>query len=72
MRVRFSCGSMTLNEADLAEYWLREADGVEKVSVFDRTGDAVILYKGKRERILNALSAFSFARAINTKKSPKA
>ena len=51
MRVRFSCGSMTLNEADLAEYWLREADGVEKVSVFDRTGDAVILYKGKRERI---------------------
>ena len=47
MRVRFSCGSMTLNEADLAEYWLREAEGVEKVSVFDRTGDAVILYKGK-------------------------
>ena len=63
MRVRFSCGSMTLNEADLAEYWLREADGVEKVSVFDRTGDAVILYKGKRERLLNALSAFSYARA---------
>ena len=47
MRVRFSCGSMTLNEADLAEYWLREAKGVEKVSVFDRTGDAVIFIKEK-------------------------
>lgn len=70
MRVRFSCGSMTLNEADLAEYWLREAEGVEKVSVFDRTGDAVILYKGKRERILNALSAFSFARAREKKLVP--
>ena len=70
MRVRFSCGSMTLNEADLAEYWLREADGVEKVSVFDRTGDAVILYKGKRESIINALSAFSFARAREKKLVP--
>ena len=70
MRVRFSCGSMTLNEADLAEYWLREADGVEKVSVFDRTGDAVILYKGKRESIISALSAFSFARAREKKLVP--
>ena len=63
MRVRFSCGSMTLSEADLAEYWLRNTPGVRAVRVYDRTGDAVIHYDGKRAAVIASLAGFSFAKA---------
>ena len=46
MRVRFSCGDMTLSEADLAEYWLRNTPGVRAVRVYDRYADA-----GLKEKI---------------------
>ena len=51
---------MTAGEADLAEYALRAADGVESVKVFERTGDAVIRYSGKRDAVIRALASFSF------------
>ena len=63
MRVRFSCGDMTLSEADLAEYWLRNTPGVRAVRVYDRTGDAVIHYDGKRAAVIASLAGFSFAKA---------
>ena len=63
MRVHFACGTMTLTEADIVEYWFKSISDVEKVTVYDRTGDAVILYRKNRESIINALSAFSFAKA---------
>ena len=63
MRVHFACGTMTLAEADIVEYWFKSISDVEKVTVYDRTGDAVILYRKNRESIINALSAFSFAKA---------
>ena len=63
MRVRFSCGDMTLSEADLAEYWLWNTPGVRAVRVYDRTGDAVIHYDGKRAAVIASLAGFSFAKA---------
>ncbi len=63
MRVRFACGTMTLAEADIVEYWFKSIADVVKVTVYDRTGDAVILYRKDRESIIRALSAFSFAKA---------
>ena len=48
---------MTAEEADLAEYALLAADGVESVKVFERTGDAVIRYSGKRDAVIRALQA---------------
>ena len=63
MRVHFACGTMTLAEADIIEYWFKSISDVEKVTVYDRTGDAVILYRKNRESIINALSVFSFAKA---------
>ena len=63
MRVHFSCGDMTLSEADLAEYWLRNTPGVRAVRVYDRTGDAVIHYDGKRSAVIASLAGFSFEKA---------
>ncbi len=63
LRVHLCCARMTLREADLLEYSLRAVEGVTEVKVYDRTQDAVVLYRGKREAVLRALGAFSFAKA---------
>ena len=54
---------MTLEEADLLEYSLKSADGIEDVRVFDRTGDAIIRYNCARGAVIRALASFSFAKA---------
>ncbi|MDO4962407.1 MAG: heavy metal translocating P-type ATPase [Eubacteriales bacterium] len=64
MRVHVAAGRLTLEKADLLEYGLRTTDGVTSVTVFDRTSDVIIKYKGtSRESILNTLATFSFDRA---------
>ena len=63
MRVRLCCRHMTLEQADVLEYYLRAQNGVREVSVYDRTQDAVVLYDAERGNILRALAVFSFARA---------
>ncbi len=66
---------MTLEEADILEYYLRNVGGVASVSVFDRTQDVVIVYEAAcrgtdshrddiiRNNIISALSGFSFDKA---------
>ena len=51
---------MTLRQADILEAWLCAVPGVEKVSVFDRTCDAVIAFSCPRETVTAALAAFSY------------
>lgn len=63
LRLHLHCGRMTLHQADLLEYYLKNLDGVQKVQVFDRTQDAVICYQRNRAAILRGLSAFSFQKA---------
>ena len=64
MRVHLRCGgSMTLSEADAAEYWLRAVPGVTDVKVYDRTQDVVVFYAGTRAAVVSALARFSFAGA---------
>ena len=63
MRVHLCCGQMTLQQADVLEYYLRSVNGVQSVKVYDRTQDAVVVYDTKRESIISALSSFSFAKA---------
>ena len=48
MRVRLCCRRMTLEQADVLEYYLRAVDGVQSVKVYDRTRDAVVVYAGRR------------------------
>ena len=63
MRVHLCCGQMTLQQADVLEYYLLSVNGVQSVKVYDRTQDAVVMYETKRECIISALSSFSFAKA---------
>ncbi|HIZ44625.1 MAG TPA: heavy metal translocating P-type ATPase [Firmicutes bacterium] len=60
IRVHMLVSRMTLEQADVLEYYLRAEDGVTDVRVYDRTCDAVIYYAGERGDILSALSRFSF------------
>ena len=63
LRVHLCCDRMTLHQADVLEYYLRDVEGVTGVQVFDRTRDAVVLYDGQRGDVVAALASFSFPRA---------
>lgn len=52
---------MSLYEADMLEYYLRSKPFVRSVKVYERTGDAVINYKGSRAEVITALAKFSYA-----------
>ena len=61
MRVHLACRRMSLCEADILEYYLKNVPGVTAVKVFDRTQDAIITYQADRTALIRALAAFSFA-----------
>ena len=60
MRVHLACRRMSLHEADILEYYLKNVPGVTAVKVFDRTQDAIITYQADRTALIRALAAFSF------------
>ena len=62
LRVHLFCGKMSLDNADVLEYYLRAVNGVTDVSVYDRTCDAVIVFTD-RKAVLKALAAFAFEKA---------
>lgn len=61
MRVHIKKSRITLNEADILEYYLRAVNGVNEVKVYDRTCDAVIVFESGRESVITALARFSFS-----------
>ena len=63
MRVHLHCGRMSLHQADVLEYYLKNVPDVLDVTVYDRTQDAVVRYAGSRSALVAALAAFAFARA---------
>ena len=60
IRVHAMQKRMTMTQADILEYYLKAQEGVIEAKVYDRTGDAVIFYEGKREGMILALSRFSY------------
>lgn len=56
---------MTLRQADVLEYYIRNIDGITDVKVYDRTADTVIFFRGSNKRIIESLAAFSFESAEN-------
>lgn len=63
MRVHLACRRMSLREADILEYYLKNVPGVTAVKVFDRTQDAIVVYAADRKTLIQALARFSFAKA---------
>ena len=62
MRVRMGGYRMSMRQADILEYYLRDKDFVRDVKVYDRTGGAIVTYESRkyREALLKALSDFSY------------
>ena len=51
---------MTLDRADVLEYYLLNIPGITSVKVYDRTGDAIIRYTCPRSQVIHALSCFHY------------
>ena len=60
MRIHAAKRHMTLEEADILEYYLKSIPGVGKVSVYDRTCDAVIYYTCNRANLIDKIAKFRF------------
>ncbi len=60
LRVHADINRMSLDEADILEYYLKSVPGVKHVKVYDRTCDAVINYVCDRAAVTEALALFSF------------
>lgn len=60
IRVHMMQPGMTMHQADILEYYLRAKPFVTSAKVYDRTGDAVVCYKGKRQAVVTALARFSY------------
>ena len=63
MRLRLRQKSMTIRQADLLETWLKGQPWTREAVVHERTGCAIVTYKGDRETVLSALGAFTWAGA---------
>ena len=59
IRVHADMARMSLEDADVLEYYLRSLEGVKRVKVYDRTCDAAIEYTCSRESVIDALAMFS-------------
>ena len=51
---------MTLHRADVLEAYLNHHDAIEKATVYERTGDVVLYYRGRRADAVQALSRYKF------------
>ena len=60
MRVHLHGGRMTLDRADVLEYYLLNTPGITSVKVYDRTSDAIIRYTCPQSQVIHALSRFHY------------
>lgn len=59
-RIRFSMPKrrFSFDEADRLQYYLLSLNGVEKATVYERSADAVIVYTGNRDQLLEKICLF--------------
>lgn len=60
MRVHFCKENMTVEEADKADAYLKSINGIEDVTVYERTSDLIIYYSFNRSELIEILAQFSF------------
>lgn len=72
IRIHVMQNRVTMAQADLLEYFLNLQDGVREAKVYDRTGDAVILYDMPRDEMVACLTGFSFEKCELEQPDPSA
>ena len=65
LHLRADVPSMSVRQADLLDAWIRGQQGVESVTVRERTRGITVTYQGCRSDLIGALSAFSYRKAEN-------
>ena len=65
MRVHVENVRMTLHRADVLEAYLNHKDAIVHAAVYERTGDVVIAYTGKRTAAIAILAGYKFDVAEN-------
>ena len=60
MRVHVCAVRMTLHRADVLEAYLNGQDNIQKATVYERTGDVVLTYRGSRRDAAALLAAYRF------------
>ena len=63
LRLRADVKRMTVCEADILDCWLRSLDGVEQVTVHERTCGVTVAFSGDRDVLVRSLSGFSYRNA---------
>ena len=62
IRIHFVQKRMTLQQADILQYYLEMQENVDSAKVQERTCDAAICYHGSREEVLQMVKNFSYER----------
>ena len=62
IRIHLVQKRMTLQQADILQYYLEMQDGIDSARVQERTCDATICYHGSREEVLQIVKNFSYER----------
>ena len=57
---------MTLHRADVLEAYLNGQDNIQKATVYERTGDVVLTYRGSRKDAAALLAAYRFVLSFNS------
>ena len=60
LRVHVCAVQMTLHRADVLEAYLNGQDNIQKATVYERTGDVVLTYRGSRKDAAALLAAYRF------------
>ena len=60
LRIHVIKSRMTCEEADMLQYYLTQIEGVEQAKVYERTGDASVVYITDRQVLLEKLQQFRF------------
>lgn len=60
MRLRADVRSMSINQADILEAWIKRQPGVDDVTIHERTCGVTISYRGDRSALCEMLSGFTY------------
>ena len=63
MRLRADVRSMSIEQADILEAWIKTLPGVDQTTVHERTRSVTVLYHGNRGELCRALASFSYEHA---------
>ncbi len=66
MRLRADVRSMSMQQADLLDAWLRSQPDIDEVTIHERTCGITLLYHGERTALCRILSGFTYEKAEHT------